>query len=416
MTMTMFAKFLIFLRNGWFMTGITVALFIVAEIVFSIMLHDQDRQNVDHRAEADAYQGAGWTKEYYREFHESGQTRWVPYVYWRRIPYEGQYINIDSRGIRKSWKAKSVPADRETHPRIFFFGGSTLWGTGARDNFTIPSIFAKKLADRGLPVEVINFGESGYVSTQEMVLLLRELQAGNIPDAVIFYDGVNDMYSAYQQQKAGLPQNEFNRVREFNISGRMFSQAVWAPVIEKLSTIRFIKSAYQKLFASHSLQGAQKTASFKDSEQSNRYNEILANNVLDIYERNIEIVAALAEHYDFETQFYWQPHVFEKIHVTEYEKREQQAFSGNHPFAMDFFKLTHNLLKKRDLTGRGQTGFQDLSDMFSATPEPLFIDWCHLGETGNDTIAERLVMEYLSTINPESSVAPAQQAARLKAQ
>ena len=55
---------------------------------------------------------------------------------------------------------------------------------------------------------VTNFGETGYVSTQNLIALMLELRAGRRPDVVVFYDGVNDTYSAYSQQRAGLPHNE----------------------------------------------------------------------------------------------------------------------------------------------------------------------------------------------------------------
>jgi hypothetical protein len=58
----------------------------------------------------------------------------------------------------------------------------------------------------------------GWVSTQSVIMLLRQLQHGNIPDVVVFYDGVNDTYAAYQQGFAGWPQNELNRVTEFNVT------------------------------------------------------------------------------------------------------------------------------------------------------------------------------------------------------
>lgn len=63
--------------------------------------------------------------------------------------------------------------------------------------------------------DIINLGETSYVSIQDTILLLRLLQQGVRPDIVVFYDGVNDTFSAYQQGVAGLPQNEFNRQTEF---------------------------------------------------------------------------------------------------------------------------------------------------------------------------------------------------------
>jgi lysophospholipase L1-like esterase len=140
--------------------------------------------------------------------------------------------------------------DSRTPLKIFMFGGSALWGTGARDAFTIPSIFATQLQNKGLATEVTNFGESGYVSTQEVSAMLLQLQKGQIPDLVIFYDGVKDMYSAYQQHVAGLPENEFNRVKEFNLSqpakSKQLRRITLQDMARRLSTIHFMKGILQK--------------------------------------------------------------------------------------------------------------------------------------------------------------------------
>ncbi len=96
-------------------------------------------------------------------------------------------------------------------------GGSSLWGFGARDDQTIPSLLARNLDQRGWRVELKNLSEIGYVSTQELIALVRELQAGYRPDVVIFYDGVNDTTSALLEGEAGLTTNEVNRRQEFNL-------------------------------------------------------------------------------------------------------------------------------------------------------------------------------------------------------
>ena len=59
-----------------------------------------------------------------------------------------------------------------------------------------------------------------------MMELFLQLREGNIPDLVVFYDGVNDVFSAYQQGKAGIPQNENNREKEFN-SIRSKKRSLW---------------------------------------------------------------------------------------------------------------------------------------------------------------------------------------------
>ena len=76
---------------------------------------------------------------------------------------------------------------------IWVFGGSAVWGVGAPDDETIPSHMAALLNGKlGIDSTVRNLGRRGYVSTQEVIYLMRELQAGRRPDVVVFYNGVND--------------------------------------------------------------------------------------------------------------------------------------------------------------------------------------------------------------------------------
>src|SRR5262245_47091228 len=64
-------------------------------------------------------------------------------------------------------------------------------GTGVRDEHTIASLFAQRFAQFGWSdFHVVNYGESAYVATQSLLTLLLELRAGNIPEIVIFYDGI----------------------------------------------------------------------------------------------------------------------------------------------------------------------------------------------------------------------------------
>src|SRR5439155_17899889 len=101
-----------------------------------------------------------------------------------------------------------------------FFGGSTMWGTSQRDDHTIAAEAAHRLQALAGPnarVEVTNFGETGYVNTQELLQLMLELRAGHRPDVVVFYDGLNEVAATVQGGTAGLPQNESKRVAEFTM-------------------------------------------------------------------------------------------------------------------------------------------------------------------------------------------------------
>jgi lysophospholipase L1-like esterase len=391
-------------KDGWLIVGLTFLLLLFLEGTFHLVFFIRDsrvnasKARVDYRAKADTYSDSSWPQKYYQEFQACVFLRWKPYVYWCRSAFQGNYINIDSDGIRKSW----VPTAKhtETNPplTIFMFGGSTMWGTGARDDFTIPSILTKKLREEGIYAETTNFGETGYVTSQEIIALTLELRNGNIPELVIFYDGVNDTYSAYQQHVAGLPQNEFNRSNEFNQSKpyhiKQFRGIVIQDTIKRVATLRFIRGVLRQLgLLGKSTGGVRPQTNIGNSASDN---EFMTHDVIGIYRSNIELVKALAAHYGFQYIFYWQPTIFQKTHLTAYEESERRKQREIQPF---FQKTYKHLAEQRNFAKGESYKFHNLSYIFSDVQEPLFVDWIHLGESGNAIIADRMVADVLAIID-----------------
>ena len=363
----------------WVLLGITLLLLVGLEIGARIVFALRDvwqsagsAQLIERSLGADVYRGQDWAEDYWREANQTVQTahaNWHSYVYWRRKPYQGKYIVIDDDGIRRTWNKSSAPSS--TQLKIFMFGGSALWGTGARDEFTIPSLVSKKLQAKNVDVWVTNFGEGGYVSTQEVIVLMIELQKGNVPDVVVFYDGVNDTFSAFQQGVAGIPQNEYNRVWSFGgLNWR-------GEVIEKLALYRAVRGLVS------SRQG-------KATEKSDAQ---LANAVLDVYSSNMQIVQALAQEYGFAATFYWQPVVYTKKTLSAWEKQELDRYGEAR-----FFKHVYQDANQK-LGTNGCGNFHDLSSAFSDEAGTVFIDAFHTSEAGNDQVAD-LIVQTLPQVTP----------------
>ncbi|MCB9487561.1 MAG: SGNH/GDSL hydrolase family protein [Deltaproteobacteria bacterium] len=286
-------------------------------------------------------------EKYWAEFLGLKQ-RWEPYAYWRREAFAGSYINIDERGYRRTWNPTPPPGDART---IWCLGGSAMWGTGARDDFTIASWISKILDGKGVAAHVENLGESGWVSTQELIALQRRLAADERPDVVIFYDGVNDAYSAAQQGVAGLPQNEFNRVAEFNRVSR-----------------------------GHALQPTQHAERIEDVDT-------LARHVVDIYRANHRMASALAREYGFEARFVWQPVIFTKDPLSAVEQEYARKKSAK--FAQKMTEAVYALAASE--LPNDLPNFYDFSDIFDGEPGTIYIDFMHITETGNQRIARAMV-------------------------
>ena len=372
-------------RDAWLILGLAILLFGVLEAGAWLVLlgvrwvEESSEPPGDWRARADTYTDPSWVEAYYNEFRRSDALRWRPYVYWRKKPYRGQYINVDSSGLRITPGPASPDQGAGRALKIFMFGGSTLWGTGARDAFTIPAMVASDLRRSGLRVEVSNFGQSGYVSTQSLVALLLELRAGRRPDVVVFYDGINDTFSAFAQQRPGLPQNEKNRTADFNLSQASVARLgrlVLRDVADRSATVQLAKRVLRRSAGGDSL----RRPSNPDS---------LATLVVTTYLSNLEVLRALSEHYHFTPLAYWQPTIFQKPMLTKYEQVERAKV----PELARFFEQTYASLAARAHGG----AVHDLSRVFSTWRDPVYVDWMHLGETGNALIAQRIAGDVLTT-------------------
>jgi lysophospholipase L1-like esterase len=368
-------------REVWLIVGITLLWLTALEIAARVAFAARDVWRTSGNARlsewslgADVYRDQAWAAEYWREENITSQhtfANWHSYVYWRRKPYAGKYINIDGNGLRKTWNATATPAP--TQVKIFMFGGSAMWGTGARDEFTIPSYLSKKLHERGVDVWVTNFGEGGYVSTQEVIALILELQKGNVPDVVIFYDGVNDVFSAFQQGVAGLPQNEYHRVESFN-------QLNWrTQVIEKLALYRAARGLVT------AVRGKPQP---KDEAR-------LIEAVLDVYFNNRQMVDALAKQYGFTTRFYWQPVLYTKPALSAWEKQEANRYGE-----ADFVQRAYRAFAERLQTIKPDNVY-NLSNAFDSETGTVFIDTWHVSEAGNARIADLMIQTSLPLV-PQS--------------
>jgi len=294
---------------------------------------------VDSRVHADSLRGMDWVPEYFRQFKESEESHWQPYVHWRRAPYEGEQIHVDRFGRRRTWTAQGLGNDA---PRIFMFGGSTLWGTGAPDDDTIPSYVARRLASEGTPAHVENYGESGYVSTQGLIRLMLELRRQNVPDVVVFYDGVNEVGAALESAQPGLPYSESNRRADY-LMGRG-GKPPTPPVLNPAE---------------------------------------LAQQVAEYYRGNLRVLAGLGKEYGFEVICFWQPLPYIDKPLTDYESKASKVGDARRKLV----DLVYDAIAQEKFP----VEFHDLRSIFATETEPRYLDWCHLSPQGNAEIAQAML-------------------------
>ncbi len=156
-----------------------------AALIIDAASHKKQSPTLEYRPDLPNYADHRRARALYSELTDSWHYRPVVIEGWRRREYSGRYIHIDARGRRND-----PAAPRETQRSVHFFGGSTMWGTGVEDADTI----AAQVARRRTGWAARNEGESGWVSRQGIDRLVNLLNQGEVPDATVFYDGVNDAF------------------------------------------------------------------------------------------------------------------------------------------------------------------------------------------------------------------------------
>jgi len=267
------------------------------------------------------------------------------------------------------------------------FGGSTMFGSYQRDAKTLPSLVAEALAPAG-SVRVLNFGETGYVFTQEVLELMLQLRSGARPRVVLFYDGINDVASAVQNGVAGIPQNERNRERDFQLGLTAFS---WRHDIG--AELRALGSVVE--IASYRSALSQWVLRLVRRQQWEGPDpEELAPRVIDTYVDTARLVETLANAYNFQAIYVWQPtlHSTDK-RLTTYESTLMGAIDAD-PYHVKM-KAVHGLVSRsidHAMAGVASGRFLNLSALFAGEGAPVFVDEIgHTTEEANKPLVEAML-------------------------
>lgn len=387
-----------------FAVGLVVVAAVVAELAIQgtarlSRLVIGKKANFRYPAEMEVFRGKEWAPRYWVEEHESAVMEWAPYVMWRRKPYAGSVINVGPDRNRATWRPEAGAG--ATRPlRVWMFGGSALWGSGSPDDETIPSQLAKILAAEGMPAEVTNCGETGFVTTQEVVFLLRMLAAGPEPDLVIFYDGYNDVFCSYQQRTPGLTSNEHNRRFEFNVRAKprvlAGSLADWYfPHLAELW------SRARRGWAALSGRAPAPTGAAEEYYPlSHRFLPLteeetvaLADGTVATYRENLRFAEELCRARGIGFAAFWQPWLADKKRLTGEEQEIADRIETIYPDSTAFFAMVMDKLRQDPVAGTSY--FRDLSGIFADAPEGYFYDQVHITGEGNRVVAGAIAQDVI---------------------
>jgi lysophospholipase L1-like esterase len=303
--------------------------------------------------------------------------RYHSFVLYRRAPFKGETINVDQEGIRLTPGADCGP-----HAfKVFTFGPSTMWGTGSPDWGTIPSHLQTGITQlKNGPVCVVNFGESGYMSTQSVIELMLQLQLGNIPDVTLFFDGVADVYAAYQSGRAGVHEN-FDQIAAKLERRGVSKEGPLLKLLESSSLHPLAVSLVTKL-----RQEVPRTPQLLTYEAMGIDADSLSNAIIQTYLSNYKIVNGLAQKYGFQSFFFWPPHitVSEKSLTTEEWELKQSLDPALAKLYLSVYRKIKPLAPEcQNLIYMGAL-FDDYKPL-------VWLDDSHVTPVGNELIAQKML-------------------------
>lgn len=375
------------LAQAWLILGLSLLLLLVVDRGLRVLLPEpagaariDPAARAPERLSAAAVAEHPWISDYWDEHEAARHTRWQSYVYWRRQPFAGALIRVDAHGFRHTPQAGAAPPDA---PAVWVFGGSAVWGTAARDQGTLPAQLAQLWAERhpGRALRWLNFGESGYVSQQSALAFQLALRCGQRPALALFMDGANDVFAALQNGHAGLPQNESNRVREFNLSRRVPQLlGAWASRLEGIQGLAQLGKPPAALPPAAELGAA----------------------VAEAWWRQVHETQILARAEAVPTLHFWQPTVFERNPA----RADETAVIASSLIQHRDLQLAATARVRQLLAQDGDAARVDLSSVYDAAPQPLYFDFVHTSETGQRLLAAAMLPAI------ETALAQAQPASR----
>jgi len=332
-----------------------------------------------------SYSDFPWSAEFWKEEaarRKSARSKYVPFRLWGVTEWHSKYINDDPSDlgiVRRTENPLPPGCASKGTKSIWFFGGSTTYGSGVPDDSTVPSYLSRDLNASGAGCYVVtNLGVEGYNTNQELILLTEEIKKGRHPDVAVFLDGLNDAYVgafapgfygahwAYAAVKARM---------EGSLSGKL----------------EFLRNSYALRLLRESVAPDSRRSSF----------ERQADAAVDNYLANLAIARALGQKYSFEVVAFWQPFIgYGSKPLAPYES-ELVKFDANTPEGSAYPAMA---AVYQEAERRKSQDFFSLAHAFDGNSQSLYIDrWSHLAPQGNEIVARAIAadLEALSSTAPQ---------------
>ena len=294
--------------------------------------------------------------------------RYAPWVTFRSPVFHGRWLNTDDQGFRRTAApSRSGPGQK----RVYVFGGSTTFGYGEADDYTIPS-FLQGILERRYPKETVmvrNFGQLHYYSSQEMLLLILQIKSGDVPDWAVFIDGQNDVdeppLETDEPFLTPVVRDLWNGDTQRSKPAAAFS---WIPMV------RFARGAAARL--------AQPQPRKKDAlperyspDDTRRISEAITSRYL----ATMRLTEAVCTEYGIQCRFIWQPSPFYK-----YDRSLHKRFPYDHEIP-DYWRVIYTRMADHK-----SPHYLFLGDMLEHSGKKVFVDDVHYNEDTNEALAAKI--------------------------
>jgi lysophospholipase L1-like esterase len=276
------------------------------------------------------------------------------FIEWRSAEVHLPGSNVEGPYLQRRTVADSAPSTR----KIWFFGGSTMWGSGDYDADTIPSKFA---ARTGTAPD--NFAEIGWTAHQGLLYLIQLLQDGRRPDLVVFMDGVNDVAA-----KCVIGHSPTSHGKETEFSGLVTG-------VDRPQSFAYMLRPVLRLSQriSQQISGAAGASPY-DCDTNPAKAEMIAANLLSDWKLARQIV----ELYGGRFHGFLQPVAyFSRTNVAGLALSKQLG---------DQFSAVYPLVKQKLAA---DPAFHDLATVLDGE-ESVYLDFCHINAEGNMRVAQRI--------------------------
>jgi hypothetical protein len=337
----------------------------------------------DPRIDLPAYTDKDAARRFFRDFYDT-RAAYSALEGFRVRPLTTETVNVDRNGLRVT------PGAIAASSRIVrFFGGSTMWGTGSADRDTIPAHVARALAD----ANVINYGQSGFVSRQNLAALVKLVSTNAPLGTVVFYDGVNDVMN-FCDSRVPLDGDAFSLTIDEAVVA-LQRQRLGEPERLWKATAGHLVEAFARTFHAQSSQ----TNDIAEVPPSRCAGDPAAIEVIaDMLWRNWLMAKLLVEANEGRFIALLQP-------VSSVGSPRRDYLPQTQEWDLWYRRAYERLRGHIAAGGRGWAF--DLSDAFDGD-EMLYIDWAHVTERGNRIVAERIVPILLRGSNVSSARVPKQ--------